>query len=641
MPEETKGFNPKIVSLNYRKNSGVVPNVSVRIIPEIPYSSGSSLEVIQKPNWLAVILDDLEEADGYVNKVAYSIAINPQYANNLAAGLHSAEVKVRGKIRIGPIPGTLTYTLKVNLRILEYTPLSISPGILSFSFTRGGNIPPGEFLRISTNNNWSISGNQSWLSFSQNNGQGNTTISLNADPAGMPNGLHLATFIVSDGDTEKTGSAYLVIRGTGDEADYLNVNPKILTFSENYGEPSTKDAQFTVDASVNSSLTTNVNWLSLETANIQAGINSVKVNTQNTDVLEVGSYPAQIEISGEGFGVEIIEILLTVVSEEISGIESNALYFADDRVTLQLTSADANAEAIIDFNTKGTLENSRYRKKAPFYRNAASIIIGQETDILLVPSPVPEMASQVFNPVSPIAMDFSVYDKQMGNAAMYLRESYTNVKFLNGTSPENNVLTKLPEEITVPADGVVCFSFLQEESINEAAISGDYTGSIPVNQAGTVITFFLELSDLELQPKNKIQISCGPVQLSVRIKPTEMPSTYLIWQNEWDCPEVFNCDGVLTIQGERDNKIVVNNRAGKDYSSIIDIKRPKSFSIGTGNIYSEAETEFLAGILDSRRVWLESAGKRWEIIPDFRSLTTSETRRAIRNFTLDFNSAVK
>jgi hypothetical protein len=229
----------------------------------------------------------------------------------------------------------------------------------------------------------------------------------------------------------------------------------------------------------------------------------------------------------------------------------------------------------------------------------------------------------------------------MGNAAMYLRESYTNVKFLNGTSPQNNVLTKLPEEITVPADGVVCFSFLQEESINEAAISGDYTGSIPVNQSGTVVTFLLELKDLELQSRNKIQISCGPVQLSVRIKPTEMPSTYLIWQNDWDCPEVFNCDGVLTIQGERDNKIVVNNRAGKDYSSIIDIKRPKSFSIGTGNIYSEAETEFLAGILDSRRVWIESAGKRWEVIPDFRSLTTSETRRAIRNFTLDFNSAVK
>lgn len=641
MAEVEPGLNPKILSLSYRPNSGVVPNELVTLNPYTFFRPASSIEIKEKPNWLTVILESMEDEDGNgsVNQLVYKVAVNSRYANNLGVGLHTSEVKIYGEINPFGIPGRATYTLKVNLRVLEYNALSVSQGIYTFKFTRGNQPPSNQFMNIKSSNNWSIAGDKSWLSFSQNNGEGNATISLGVDPANLPNGLHLGKFVVSDGDDEKEVYVYLVIRGTGDENDYLNISPQVLTFSENYGVTASKEAKFTIDASVNTALSANVNWLELDATNAQAGIQAVKVNTINTAILGIGSYPAQIDITSSTYGTETIDVLLNIVSEETTGIESNRLYFADDRVQLQLTSAESNAEAVLDFVTAGTLETSRYRKKAPFYRNSASIIIGQETDILLVPAVVPELASQVFNPVTPISMDFEVFDKEMGNAAMFPRESYTNVRFLNGRS--SIVLSKIPGELTMPVDGVLCFSFLQEATITEASIIGDYTGSIPVNQTGDVVSFLLKLSDLELQPRDNIKITCGPVQVSVRIKPTELPTTYLIWQNEWDCPEVFNCDGILEIQGERDSKVVVNNRSGKDYSKVIDIKKPKTFNLGTGNVYSEAEADFLASILDSRRLWLESNGERWEVIADFRSLKTSETRRQIRNFTLKFNSAVK
>jgi len=525
-------FNPSILSITYRKNSSAIPNTVVELTPEYPFANAGTIVVADKPSWLKVILTNLEkEEDGHVTKLLYNIAIDPAYANNLSVGLQTAEVKIKGRVESFPIIGTQTCTLKVNLKVLAYTPLSLSKSSFVFNYRRGDTPPSAQFLAISTLNNWSIVSNQPWLTFSAENGTGNATISLNVEVAGLDAFTNVAKFVVDDGDNQIEGTVYLYISGTDDAEDYLIVTPNVLEFSESYQAVPDKVKFINVDASVSITVASNVNWLQVTPDNALPGINRIEVSTVNTEILEVGAYPAEITVSST-YGISIVNVLLQIVQEQTSGIESNGFYFAEDRITLNMTNAVVNAETVIDFITQGTLETKRYRKRAPFFKNAVSVIIGQETAILLKAQALPQLYTHSFNPVAPIRYDFSVYDKQMGNVVLQERASYQNITFLNGTTPKReNVLTYLPNKIVVPADGVISFCFRSDEAVEQVTIAGSYTGSIPIDaNTANIYGVLISLADFELKKGDSLQITAGPIALQVNIKPSELPTTQIIWQ---------------------------------------------------------------------------------------------------------------
>ncbi|MCC4228365.1 BACON domain-containing protein [Zunongwangia profunda] len=635
------GLNPRSLSITYKKFTGVIPNELVVLLWR--YSVRKNIEIIDAPNWLYVILEKIWENDtGFVGRSDHKIAINENAANNLAPGNYSAAIKIRGIISSdysSSLAGkALTYTLTVNLTVLEGSLLKLSKKAFTFNYTRGENSPAGQFLTINTDNNWSISSDQSWLSFSQNNGQGNTTITLNADPAGISTSVNQANFLVDDGRTQIQGIVYLNIVGNGDP-DYLNVSKTLITFSENYQKAPAGVSRFQVDGSMNSSVSTNVNWLELSPLNITSGVNQITVETKNTEILEIGTYTGKIEIAGYQYGSVFIDVLLEIVEETIEGLENGKLYFSGDRNKIKLGNARSNSEVICDFTTVGTLETLLYSKRAPYFQNVASLLIGQETETLLRPQLLPQLITQSFEPVIPIRFDFSVYDKVMGNQIRNLRTSFSNIRFLNGKTPAAGKLTHLPESLTVTKDSVIIFSFLNEDQVASAILTGDIQTSIPISATGTVVSFLLDLKEYSLAPGQSINLECGPVSVHIAIKPTQLPTTQLVWLNEWDCPEIFNCDGILQITDEEESTITIRNREGKEYSTIVEIQEPQSFKISTGLIYSEKEVAHLATILRSKKMWLQHGDQRWEVLRDFRNLVTSETRRSIRNFDLKFDLA--
>ena len=637
------GLNPRSLSITYKKYSGVIPNELVVLLWR--YSVKENVEIIDAPNWLYVILEKtwLTENE-FIGRSDYKIAINEGIANNLAPGNYSAEIKLRGTIGYGFYAGSrLTYTLKVSLTVLEGNLLNLTKKAFSFNYTRGNNLPPGQFLTIKTDNNWSISSDQPWLGFSKINGQGDTTISLSVDPAGINTTTSKANFIVDDGFRQIKGVVYLYIYGsTEDTEDYLHISKKLIQFSESYLEPSSRQTTFQIDSTIPSSISSNVNWLEITPSNAQNGLQNITVKTINTELLEIGTYPAKIEIEGYyNYGSVFIDVVLQIVEETTEGIENGKLYFAEDRNYLDLTNAQANAEAILEFTTNGTLQSLSYQRKAPFLLNDCKILIGQETDILLEPQLLPQLATQTFEPVKPIRYNFEVYDKQMGNPVRQLRKAYSNIFFLNGTTPEGKKMTYLPEVVTVPSNAVICFSFLSEEPADIIEITGDYNTTLPVSATGKVTAIMINIKEFELSPKDQITISCGPIKVKAVIKPTQLPTSQLIWLNEWDCPEIFNCDGILTITDDEESTISTRSREGKEYSKVINIEEPQSFSLTTGNIYSEAEVAHLAKIIRSKKIWLQHGETRWEVIRDFRKFDTSETRRTNRNFKLDFNLATQ
>src|SRR5690606_17100221 len=203
------------------------------------------------------------------------------------------------------------------------------------------------------------------------------------------------------------------------------------------------------------------------------------------------------------------------------GIVSNGFYFADDRNKLIVTNAQDNSEVLINFSTEASSGLIRpYAKKAPYVENRATIEMGLETNRLLGPNPfLSLLTTRAFVPVNPLRMDFTVYDKIIGQSPLTKGSDFSNVQFINGRTPKiTNRLTYIPNQIKAVKDGLISFSFISESIPDSIEITGDVTLTIPLSGLlGKIFTCFVDLSDFELSIGNVITISCGPVTVNVQI----------------------------------------------------------------------------------------------------------------------------
>jgi hypothetical protein len=594
-----------------------------------------------KPSWLKMIVQAQTLSGTYERtSLTYRVAIDPEFANQLAPGFHTAKITIYA----GTIYGTyIVNTIDVTVEILETVRLSISKGSYAFAYVQGSPVPATQPLTISTENAWSIIGTQPWLSFSANNGPGTQTIQLAVDVSGLAIGIYEATFQVDDGGSVKQGTVSLLISGSEESGDFLILSRRSLSFSEIFQAAPTRSANVGIESSLAVTLTTATPWLNLSAAGFAAGTNQLLINTQATEGLALGNYTGNIRVE-TGFSVKNISVLLRIVQELTEGIESGKLYYADDRNVLILGTATPNAEAFIEFDATASGKMKTYSRRVPYFNDLAEVIIGLETNALLKPDNLPSIfTSGVFIPVKPLEMNFTVFDKVINSTAITERSGYTGVKFLNGRTPKTeDRLSDIPAQITVPKDALISFSFYSEAAIAEIGITGAITASIPIAGIDTKIyAAVVDLSTYVLAGGDKITITCGGHSVLVTIKPSELSTYRLIWLNQWDCPEVMSLDGIIEIIEEEDSKTVSVAEAGKEISRIIEILEPRSFKIGTGNIYSDAEANWLSGILRSKKMWLEIEGNRVEVVRTFRSISVSKTRQFSRNYNLTFDAAIK
>lgn len=672
MPTYTNGWNPASLSFNYQKNSGIIPNAQAVLYfpkPAIGNPSVNSATIIQKPSWLQVVLNSASD-DGSGNLTFdYTIGIESTQANVMSLGFHSAQVKAQIVYQI-PLPSgsktiKVTYTLPVNIQVTQQTPLSISQATFNFSQFLGDPAPAAQFLQITSGNNWSISANFPWVSFSTTNGSGSQTIGISVDPSGLGVGMHTSIFIVDNGNETKTGTIFFEIKPSGSEDDYVSVNPQVLQFSSNHQQNTSTSKNITVDSNIDVDISTNVSWLSLSDSSFLPGVNTLTVSLQNTSLLPIGTHPAEITITANGVDT-IVNVLLTVVAKSATGLTSGGFYFAEARNRLELTASGSNREALLKFDTSASLGQKKYERKIPYYLNAISAVIGLETQKLLVPEVLPpNLNTRFFIPVKPISINLTVFDKTIGVNQLLPRAEFFDMLFINGklpqrvfseyflsgdvidSKPEDVVyrLSSLPTKQTLSKDAVVAFSFYSRDQIDNYSIwppGLDLPAQFPINLTDTrIYSAFFNLADYSLSPGDKVIITCGLISTTIIIKDHDLPTVQLIWLNQWDCPEVFNCNGILEIEEEEESETHTLSRDGDIYTEITEIKEPRSFSIGTGKIYSEAEVQHLAGIVRAKKVWIQIGSNRYEVIPDFRSIKTHETRRFTREFKLDFISAKK
>lgn len=625
---------PNSISFTYKKYLDA-PYVSIEVTPDQPADQVNYSGV---PLWIQLIkTGETRNQQAKITSQTYKVQVKAESANNLNIGYHLADIQFtyfRNQQGSSPLG-----SLAINLEVIDNLRLSLSKTDYAFQYETGGTVPATQPLTITTENNWSIIGDQPWITFSASNGGGTQTIEIGVNVSGLAVGLYEGTFQVDDGQSIKQGNISLLVSGDSSGGDYLTLSRTSLSFSEVYQQAPTRSGSITIDSSLAVTITTPAAWLSLSASNFAAGSNQLVVSTQNTEGLAIGDYPTTIKIES-GFSTKTVNVLLRILEISSTGIVNGALYFAEDRNTLVLSSSTPNAEAYFEFYTSP----KNYQRRVPFFNDLAKVVIGLETSTLLKPNNLPAtFQSGAFVPVTPLNMDFTVYDKVINNTAITERQAYSNVKFLNGKSPSQaNRLSYIPNKITVPGNGLISFSFYSEVPVNSINISGDHTAEIAIsNLNSNIYAAVIDLAPYGLVAGQHISITCGPVSVDVAIKPTELETTRLIWLNEWDCPEVFNLDGLVEIVNEEESDIISLSQNGKEVSRIIEIQEPVSFRVGTGNIYSNEEVAWLAKVMRSKKTWLELQGERIEVTRDFRSLPVYATRENTRNFNLRFDAAVK
>lgn len=641
-------FNPLTLSLNYQPFSGTVPNATSSL--EADFEIGS-VRVTQSPNYLTAILGGyvLDESGNYIVSTSVIVSVNTAIANTLAPGYYQGQVEVTG--RYPGVPVDFTFGLPVTLRVLEYVPLSISPAFFYYLYLVGDPAPPNRYFHVTAQNSWSVVSDASWLTFSQNNGNGSSNVSLLID-FNLPNGQHNATILVEDGQTQVYATVIVVIFG-GSVNEYTIVNPGFLEFSESYLDPPQDSRNFTIDTTLPATITADVGWLQFSLTNIPAGFTTVQVSTIGTQALSIGIYPATITVNTTE-GDQLVNVVLIIIKKQYPEIKNNGFYFAEDRNLFALSYPNPNLEAVMNFIAQGLFGFKNYVRKAPYFRNTLSVVVGLETRTLLLPEPLPPLASLAYAGLKPIRYDLKVYNQTIGvDADQTLVADIQNMTFINGHKPvisgDNRTTTKsyyllsyLPSEITAPKDGVIAFSFRYTGSNIKLSVGiGPFASNNDVEVPDTQIyTIIINLSDYNLSEGKVVTVACLTFLLKITIKDTQNHTTHLCWLNEWDLPEILNCTGPIDISEDEDDTTTTLSVSGKNYEKVLETKAPLSFEVNTGNIYSLGELKQLATIVRSKKIWLETAdGDRYEVVRNFKSIDTLKGREFIRNINLKFKSA--
>lgn len=681
MPIVDYNYNPPSLTYNYTKFSGVVPNSNVTF--EITsVHTFYQYTVKQIPNWVTFSLIELVGETSEYSGLIFKITVNPAVANNLPAGTYQGTLKIDYDLGPYPLPVSLKTSFPITLNVIEGVPLTISPSSFNFTAEEGGSNPPSQYFNITTDGNWSISPSEPWLSFSALTGAENALITLDVDISSLSIGNHSATFLVDDGTDQKLGSVYLTITGSP-TAGNLIVLPQALDFSETFQQSPGDSRVLTISTDEAATISSNVSWLDFSTNSVGVGFNQVNVSTQNTQTLPVGIYQATITVTTSNF-IEYTYVTLFIVKKETGGLVSNGFYFAKSRNRLTLTHQSSNTEAEIIIKAQATTGLKVYRRVIPYFRNLLSFIFGLETEVHLQSNPVPEpLSTQVYYPIKPVIYNVEVFNKTLGTSVSKKTtdttssKKFSNMEFINGSYPAKNeispskiptdttstfspytiknVLTKLPSSITVPTDGVVMFSARDSVNIPDTTLTVVYSpdkyqipspikAKTPSKLASTtsnydIYTVIINFAGYKFSPGTKILVESGIIRFYVIIEDYIHLLTQIIWENEWQCPECFNAKGPLKITAVDGKTTTTKAEEGKERTTVIEVLEPETFELSTGNIHSQEEIAFLADMLRSKKVILQSRAKRYEVVCTSRDLDSFLTRRNNEAITLKFKKS--
>lgn len=605
----------------------------------------TNLNIIGLPPWLTVLNLSYNSSD---DKVVFTLRVNTAYAQGMSAGSFSTNIRVK-YIAINVLAQFTAHespNYNVNIEVFQTVLLALNPTTLPFQYNIGASTPPIQILNITSGGSWNITTSQSWVTLSQTSGVGSSSIEVGVNVASLAVGTYQAILNVIDSlGTPRQAIVSLIINTADTEDTYLYVSPGNLQYISELEVDNTTEKTITIEASDAWAVTSSQTWVVLSASSGTSGISTITVTVDSDELTDTNvPYLAELTFTSEGIQKSVF-IELIIVPFLLQGITSETLYFADDRNKLQVSNVFPNMQLYCEAIASNGSENIVYKLNAPYQTGIAKQLIGLEANVLLQHvAPTNNLTSRVKHNINPVTINLNVFNKAIFTGATTPLANYSNLRFLRGKTPiVTDKLCYIPSEINVTKDAVLSLSALDaSEAPTDIEITGDATATISTSIANDLLTYnaIVNLAPLALSSGDQIIITWAGIEITVNIKPNPVEQHIIAFENEWLEFEFFECTGFLTIAPEAAQTKTEVQVEGTKHTKIVSIDNGKSYTLNTGYIYSQAEFEWLARILEAKRVYIYLGSEPVEIILDTKSLVTYKTREHFRSYNLKFTKAI-
>lgn len=577
-------------------------------------------------------------------KYEFSIRVKNSYALSMTAGFYSVQLAmwISRPFLFGTGDFSLDVTIPITLEVKDTTFLSISPTTKLFNYIIGDAFPQNETLQVSSESNWSVAASQSWVTLTQSSGSGVGQLYFGVDPTGLAVGQYEAIITVQDNLFTKTVVVVLVVSEGDTLTSYLNLEPRNLQYVSEFGLANTTVKTLNLENSHAWVAVASQTWIVLSASSGAAGNSAVTV-TVNSEALAVNNYTGEIVFTSNGI-IKKVFVVLSVVEFLASGIESEGLYFCDDRNKLNVTNIENNTYLTLDADASFASGNLPYSFEAPYFKGLASIVIGTETNNLLKSViPTNNFTSRVKNNIVPININLTAFNKNKITETTAQIAQYANLKFLTGKTPViPNKLCYVPQTIYVTKNAVLSLSLLANTSPSQIVITGAVAATIGVSAANNLYVYnaLINLSEFALTTGNAITITYGSLAVNVVIKKNEPEVNILAFENEWREYEFFETTGFLTTTKNAEKTDTEIQIEGEIHTKTVSIKIGKDYVINTGYILTQEEVDWLSELLNAKRVFLYEGTNPVEISMETKSLQVYKTREYGRSYLLKFKKAI-
>jgi len=642
-----QGFTPAAATFQYKKYSFAPNPQNISLFDyEIYLYPTKNYKVTNIPAWLDVynVYYATETSSVY-----FDIRVNTTYAQSMLPGTYSVDLGFQfDRERTYDFANyfweqiILTRTLKITIDIKDGLVLTLAPTTMLFPYTIGDPTPAVKPLQISSASNWAISADHNWVNFSAVNGLLSSQITIGVDPSGLPVGNYQSIVTVSDNSFTKEMIVTLIVSEGDTALNYLYVIPRNLEFTSEFSVENTKERIVNLESSSNWTAVRSQDWIQLNNSAGLAGINDVIV-TVDSALLPVGNYIGEIIFTCNDI-IKKVFVSLSVLAYLEEGIQSDGLYFADDRNKLKVNSNEDNSFLVLDVSASTENNSYIYQYEAPFFKGLSNIVIGLEANNLLK-STIPDTVfiTRIKNNISPLNINISSFSENKITSATQQLSQYGNLKFLTGKTPViANKLCYVPQTIYVTKNAILSLSLLATVAPTQIVISGDVNTVISTSISDNLYVYnaIINLSDFALATGNAITITFGSLTVNVVIK-KEVPETHLIaFENEWKEYEFFETTGFLTKTKDADKTDTELQIEGEKHTKTVSIDIGKDYILNTGYIYSQEEVDWLSMILDAKRIFIYEGTNPVEIILETKSMQIYKTREYGNSYLLKFKTAI-
>lgn len=621
-------ITPSVINFNYKKFDTLPPAVLI----SFPESEEPLSFII--PAWITVYDIGLSSA-----KVRLNLGVN-----ELNGGYFSESCTLKAYLS-DPDKYISLGTFTVNLNLEDTILLNVDPVVANFNFNIGGTTPPDKVITVTSENDWTVAKTQGWLNLSAVAGTGTGTFAIGVITTGLAAGTYYDVVTVNDGVAENTIAVSLVVSDENSGTDFLYVNPTLLTFgfTTNGSLPPQKTIELNTSASWTASA--DQSWVNVTVASGTAGVSLVPIALQTISGLAAGDHFANITFT-MGTIIKTVVVKLTVYDFVTDLLEEGKLYFTDDDNMLNVVSGRNDTFMKLDFTTLYKSSNYYLTAEIPFFQGVSSKRIGERPKVIIGKQSFLNYAeASLFVPYPVVSLNIGITELELFTKATVQTQNLNNIKFIKGRKPLDNWISAQAKKVFLTKDAVLYFSVLTN---GVAASSIEITGAQTKTYSFTPITAdfltaVVPLADIGFfNEGDAITVSVLGNTIEVVIKADATEQTQVFFENEWGVWDCVEFTGDVTITDEFQRKTVVTRKSELyTETKIIDVTKPLSIAVSTGEVHTDANVDTVSKLLQSRNVYLYTNNQVFQVNPTTSKLPLYNTTRKLRSFDLTFKNVIE